>query len=360
MSQKAKPRGGAGARRQAAASAKAAVAAPVESAAISHDAPGAATAAVFAESSAPPVEAAEAAEAAGEVDAIGAASAAPAAAGLADAADTASVETAAADRAEPAGEDACRGALGLTSEQLMGAVEALLFAASAPMGLSDLAEVLARALQLPAVSETMRDEVDTALALLVARWGAPGQGLALVRVARGWAFRTQAAHAEVVRALHAPRAQRLSRAAMETLAIVAYRQPVTKPEVDHIRGVDCGGTFKLLLDRDLVRIVGKKDDVGRPMLYGTTNAFLSLFTLGDLGDLPSLREVQDLSDEAARELAAQGQLSVSELVAQAPPLAAPDDGPVDRLAAAVAGLEATQSQAQAAMAAQGLDLSAGS
>jgi segregation and condensation protein B len=84
---------------------------------------------------------------------------------------------------------------------------------------------------------------------------------------------------------------------METLAIVAYRQPVTRPEVDDIRGVDCGPVLKTLLDRGLVRIIGKKEEVGRPMLYGTTQEFLRVFNLRDLTELPTLREFYDLSAE---------------------------------------------------------------
>jgi segregation and condensation protein B len=90
---------------------------------------------------------------------------------------------------------------------------------------------------------------------------------------------------------------RLSRAMLETLAIVAYRQPVTRPEVDDIRGVDCGPVLKTLLDRGLVRIIGKKEEVGRPMLYGTTPEFLRIFNLRDLSELPTLREFYDLSTE---------------------------------------------------------------
>jgi segregation and condensation protein B len=90
---------------------------------------------------------------------------------------------------------------------------------------------------------------------------------------------------------------RLSRAMLETLAIVAYRQPVTRPEVDDIRGVDCGPVLKTLLDRGLVRIIGKKEEVGRPMLYGTTPEFLRIFNLRDLSELPTLREFYDLSAE---------------------------------------------------------------
>ena len=93
---------------------------------------------------------------------------------------------------------------------------------------------------------------------------------------------------------------RLTRAQVETLAIVAYRQPVTRPEVDDIRGVDSGATLKLLLERDLLRILGKKDEPGRPILYGTTTQFLEFFGLKSLKDLPTLREFTELSDESLR------------------------------------------------------------
>jgi len=93
---------------------------------------------------------------------------------------------------------------------------------------------------------------------------------------------------------------RLTRAQVETLAIAAYRQPITRPEVDDIRGVDSGATLKLLLERDLVRILGKKDEPGRPILYGTTTQFLEFFGLKSLKDLPTLKEFTELSDESRR------------------------------------------------------------
>jgi segregation and condensation protein B len=92
----------------------------------------------------------------------------------------------------------------------------------------------------------------------------------------------------------------MTRAQLETLAIVAYRQPLTRPEVDDIRGVDSGPVLKTLLDRDLVRILGKKDEPGRPLLYGTAPSFLEFFGLKSLKDLPSLREFTELSDESRR------------------------------------------------------------
>jgi segregation and condensation protein B len=91
--------------------------------------------------------------------------------------------------------------------------------------------------------------------------------------------------------------QRLTRAALETLAIIAYRQPVTRPEIEEIRGVDCGAVVKALLERKLIKILGKKEEPGRPMLYGTTREFLEFFALKDLASLPTLREFHELSEE---------------------------------------------------------------
>jgi segregation and condensation protein B len=91
--------------------------------------------------------------------------------------------------------------------------------------------------------------------------------------------------------------QRLTRASVETLAIIAYRQPVTRPEVEEIRGVDCGAVIKALMDRKLVKILGKKEEVGRPILYGTTREFLEFFALKDLSALPTLREFHELTQE---------------------------------------------------------------
>jgi segregation and condensation protein B len=106
--------------------------------------------------------------------------------------------------------------------------------------------------------------------------------------------------APYVRELTSGRPIKLTRAQIETLAIVAYRQPVTRPEIDEIRGVDSGATLKLLLERDLLRLLGKKDEPGRPLLYGTTTYFLEFFGLRALKDLPTLREFTELSDESRR------------------------------------------------------------
>jgi len=111
-------------------------------------------------------------------------------------------------------------------------------------------------------------------------------------------FRTNAKYAPFIRDLTKQRPVRLSRAQVETLAIIAYRQPVTRPEIDDVRGVDSGPVLKVLLERDLVRILGKRDEVGRPLIYGTTNGFLEFFGLGSLKDLPTLQEFTELNDES--------------------------------------------------------------
>jgi len=128
------------------------------------------------------------------------------------------------------------------------------------------------------------------------------RGIRLTEVAGGYQFRTAPECADVVRRFLDVRPLRLSKAALETLAVIAYRQPVTKAEVDDVRGVDSGSALKLLLDRNLVRVLGRKEEPGRPLLYGTTQAFLEFFNLPSLGDLPSLREYAELTEEGRRQL----------------------------------------------------------
>jgi segregation and condensation protein B len=115
-------------------------------------------------------------------------------------------------------------------------------------------------------------------------------GLQVVRVAGGYQLCTRPEHAESVARFLRPPAHRLSRPALETLAIIAYRQPITLPEVEAIRGVNSAGVLKTLLDRDLIQEKGRKETVGRPILYVTTDQFLKHFGLKDLTELPLLEE----------------------------------------------------------------------
>lgn len=173
--------------------------------------------------------------------------------------------------------------------QLKSLVEALVFASDKPV-------TLLRLRQLTRISDTKR--LEQALAELANDY--LDRGLILQQVSGGWQFRTRSEWATWVQQLIAGRPVRLTRAQLETLAIVAYRQPITRPEIDDIRGVDSSQTLKLLMERGLIRCLGKREEVGRPLLYGTTKEFLDFFSLGDLRELPTLREYSELTDESRR------------------------------------------------------------
>ncbi len=125
----------------------------------------------------------------------------------------------------------------------------------------------------------------------------PERGFELVEVAGGFQFRSKPAFAAYIKTLHQTAPTRLSQAALESLAIVAYRQPVTRAEVDEIRGVDSGGVLRTLLERDLLRVVGKKDEAGKPLLYGTTKTFLETFSLENLQGMPTLKDLKQIEEE---------------------------------------------------------------
>jgi segregation and condensation protein B len=204
-----------------------------------------------------------------------------------------------------------------------------------------------------------RKHFKAAIAAVKNRWQDPPEhcGFTLVEVADALTFRSNPRFAPVLLAMRDDKPPKLSRAAMETLAIIAYRQPVTKPESDHIRGVDCGGTIKMLLDRNLIRIVGKKEEPGRPLLYGTGPEFLSFFNLASVHNLPSLRafdELNDDSEDALRELDALP--SLQELSAQAKQFRLDDEPAMGSLDAAVDALRRTESTSRDALAEQGITL----
>jgi segregation and condensation protein B len=132
---------------------------------------------------------------------------------------------------------------------------------------------------------------------------APSRGLQLVEVAGGYQLRTAKVNADWVKKFLGGRPARMGRATLETLAIIAYRQPITKAEIESIRGVDVDGVITTLLERNLIRAVARKDVPGRPFLYGTTGEFLQLFNLKDLTELPTLKETDEISlPEISREV----------------------------------------------------------
>jgi segregation and condensation protein B len=179
-----------------------------------------------------------------------------------------------------------RSSHGLSRAQLKAALESLIFVSDKPVAPAHLAKVVrVTASEVRGVVEELVDEYR-------------GRGLELIQFGGGYAFRSAPANAAFVRDFLAQRPVRLTRAQLETLAIVSYRQPTTRPEVEEIRGVDTGSALHVLLDRGLLKILGRKDEPGRPLLYGTTPYFLEFFGLKSLKDLPTLREFSELSEES--------------------------------------------------------------
>jgi segregation and condensation protein B len=172
--------------------------------------------------------------------------------------------------------------------ELVPVIEALLFSAAEPL----------TAIQLAEACEADPLVVAEALARLQADCDADGRGIRLVEEAQGFLLVTRPDFAPYVgRLLRGRKKMRLSRPALETLAIIAYKQPVTKAEVDAIRGVDSSGVLNTLLERVLVTIRGRSKAIGRPLLYGTTSDFLSYFGLRDLTDLPRVEELKAIVGE---------------------------------------------------------------
>jgi len=167
-------------------------------------------------------------------------------------------------------------------------VEALLFASDRPLSVKDIHSWLPDA--EPA-------NIRSALKVLTYEFEAMGRSFSLKEVAGGYQFRSHSDFAPyVLRMLQAAPA-RLSRAALETLAIIAYKQPLVRQEIERIRGVESGGILKGLLEKDLIRVVGRKDLPGRPLLYGTTRRFLEVFDLESIDSLPKLKEIKSLVGE---------------------------------------------------------------
>ena len=191
----------------------------------------------------------------------------------------------------------------MDDQQLKAAIEALLFIAGSPLSGDRFKGIF---------EDVPAERIEALLQALKAEYEARGAGIMLTEVAGGWQLATCAEHASWVRKFKSVKVStKLSRPALETLAIIAYKQPVTRPEIEAIRGVNIGGIIRNLMERRLVKIVGKKDVPGKPMLYGTTTDFLQYFGLKDLASLPTLKEFQELEagEDALVEQAEEGAAS---------------------------------------------------
>ena len=170
--------------------------------------------------------------------------------------------------------------------ELRGIAEALIFVADEPISAKTIAEVV----------KTDREAVEAAIAELVRDYDARNGALQLREIAAGWQIATRPEHHEQIRAyLRSKPSAKLSLASLETLAVIAYKQPVTVPEILEIRGVQSPSAIKTLLDKRLIIAKGRKETVGRPMMYGTSKEFLIQFGLKDLSELPSMEDFQDLA-----------------------------------------------------------------
>jgi segregation and condensation protein B len=171
-------------------------------------------------------------------------------------------------------------------EDIKSIIESLLFVADGPLTIQRLGEVL---------EGVEKEDLRSTLDELQAELENSRRGVRLVEVAGGYQLRTAKVNADWVKKFLGGRPARMGRATLETLAIIAYRQPITRAEIEAIRGVDVDGVINTLLDRSLIRAVARKDVPGRPFLYGTTPEFLQLFNLKDLTHLPTLKEMEEIT-----------------------------------------------------------------
>lgn len=178
----------------------------------------------------------------------------------------------------------------MNPHEIQAALEAIIYAADEPATLDQIAHALG----------VEKMEARTALDFLVASYQTDGRGIEVRKVAGGWKVYTKPQHHDVVRKFikSLQPALRLTMPALETLAVIAYKQPVTVPEINEIRGVNVGGVIKTLLEKRLITTAGRKEVIGRPILYRTSKQFMIRFGLSDLDELPSLKEFEQLAQAA--------------------------------------------------------------
>ena len=170
-------------------------------------------------------------------------------------------------------------------KDLKNIIESILFVSNTPISIGNLKNILN-----PADTGNIKGALDS----LINEYNTRQGGFELRRVAGGYQFCTRAEYTPWIKRFIQPPAANLSKAALETLAIIAYKQPVIRSDVEYIRGVECGGIIRLLLKRNLIRVLGRKEIPGRPLIYATTKLFLEVFDLNNLQDLPTPIEIQDI------------------------------------------------------------------
>jgi segregation and condensation protein B len=165
-------------------------------------------------------------------------------------------------------------------------IEALLFASDTPLTLNKLKTI---------IPQTENKEIKNNIKILNEKYNKSGSALAIIEVANGYQLVTREEYSDYIQQLFKGRsASKLTVPALETLAIIAYQQPITKQSMEHVRGVNVDGVVKTLLERNLISIVGREKAPGNPLLYGTTNFFLEYFGINNLKDLPKLKEIDEL------------------------------------------------------------------
>ncbi len=239
--------------------------------------------------------------------------------------------------------------MALGEERLCSIIESLLMITPEPLPIQRLVEVI-----LIEDPQTQEEGVRSAIRAVVERYQDAerplAKGFMIAEMGGALQIRTVPENAPYVRRFLAAKPQRLSKPALETLAIIAYRQPVTKPEIESIRGVDVTAALKGLLDHDFIRILGKRDEVGRPLIYGTSDRFLEFFGLRGLGELPTLREYHELDEEHQQEVDSLYQDKISDLAQAASFLVDREDDPdLDALDKAVQDADRVRRSADLAL-----------
>jgi segregation and condensation protein B len=173
-------------------------------------------------------------------------------------------------------------------EEVKRVIESLLFVHEHPLTVDNIVKIIG--------DQAGKKEIKETLMELLAEYQGMGRSFQLVEVDGGYQFRTKAAYARWIKNLRKVKPTRLSQSALETLAIVVYRQPIVRAEIEHIRGVDSGWVLNSLLEKGLIKILGRKEVAGRPLVYGSSRRFLEIFGLRDLSALPTLQELEALRE----------------------------------------------------------------